>query len=143
MSNSAKLAIAVAGMLTASLLTAAGHAATATAKRSVKRAEKGAAAKNETYAVVQVGDQMRVIRKSGLAALKKSTAEEDKRRRKAYDEEKRTAKGDDRADLGKPPVNRKVVVLKQPFKTEQEARDWLRQQDQGGPVVGSKKKKAY
>ena len=92
-----------------------------------KRTDKaqGAAAKNETFSVVQVGDEVQVIKKSELTNLKKTTADEDKRRRKQYDDAKKEAvKNKDHADPGKAPVKRLVKLLRSSFKTEQEATDW-------------------
>jgi hypothetical protein len=137
-----QLAIGVTVALIAGLLTTAGNAAgTAGTKHTTdKHSDKSAAPKNETYAVVQIGDEMRVIRKSELTGLKKSTAEEDKKAKKDYDEAKKAAKTkEEKAELGKPPASRKVIVKKQAFKTEQEANDWIDQQ-QGGAASGSKKK---
>ena len=72
--------------------------------------EKGAAAKTETYAVVRIGDDVQIVKKSDLANLKKTTAEEDKKAKKDYDDAKKAAKSkEDKADLGKPPVKRKVI----------------------------------
>jgi hypothetical protein len=88
---------------------------------------------------------MRVIRKSELTGLKKSTAEEDKKAKKEYDEAKKAAKTkEEKADLGKPPVKRvvKLVPGSPSFKTEEDANDWL-EQKKGEPGAGGKKKKDY
>jgi hypothetical protein len=117
------------------------------AKRTEKAPAKAAASKAESFVVVQIGDQMQVVKKSELTSLRKSTAEEDKKAKKDYDEAKKTAaKNKDKADLGKPPAHRKVIVKKS-FKSEQEANDWLDQnqnkEEPAGAAVGGKKKKVY
>ena len=82
--------------------------------------------------MVQIGDDVQIIKKSDLAGLKKSTAEEDKKAKKDYDEAKKAAKSkEEKADLGKPPLKRKVIVLKGSFKTEDDAKDWLEKHPQG------------
>ena len=137
MKKFAKLAIAAAVMLFVSLLTAAGNGAAGTRKS----AEKGAAGKPETYAVIRIGDDVQIIKKSDLANLKKTTAEEDKKAKKDYDEAKKAAKSkEEKADLGKPPLKRKVILLKGAFKTEDDAKDWLEKNPQGqeGEKTGKK-----
>ena len=77
-------------------------------------------AKSESYSVVQVGDEIRVVRKSELANLKKSVAEDYKRDMKIYQDSK---KGKDKAATTKP-IKSEVKILKQTCKTEQEANEY-------------------
>jgi hypothetical protein len=131
MKKFAKPAIAAAVVLLVGLLTTASNSA-AGAKRAEKQGEKGAAAKTETYAVVRIGDDVQIVKKSDLTNLKKTTAEEDKKAKKDYDEAKKAAKSkEEKANLGKPPVKRKVIVLKSSLKTEDDAKDWLDKNPQG------------
>jgi hypothetical protein len=114
-----KLFAAVAVVLLAGLWTATSDGAVP------KRTEKGAP-KPELYTVIQVGDEAQVIKKSELTNLRKTIAEEDKQKKKDYDEAKKAAaKSKEKTDLGKPPLKRTVKVLKDSFKTEEEAKDWM------------------
>lgn len=134
-----------AGLLVLSLVglwTTIGNGAGASKRAGAERAEKGPAGKAETYAVVKVGDEVQIVRKSELTSLKKSLAEEDKKARKEYDEQKKAAKTkEDKAALGKPPAKRVVKQLKAGFKTEDDAKDWLDKnpQDQAGGEKGGRK----
>ena len=128
MKKSAILATAAAAVLLASLLAATSDGATGT-----KRMDKTAVAKVEMYAVVQIGEELSVVKKSDLANLKKSTAEEDKKKMKDYEEAKKAAtKNKESFDLPKP-VKRSVKILKNSLKSEQAANDWkekfLREKD--------------
>ncbi len=111
------LVTVMAGILVACLMTTSGSAAPRTATP-----------KPETYSVIQIGDEMKVIKKSELAALKKSAAEDYKRAMKEYKETKKEAaknkdKATDKPALEKP-VQQKIVI-KKTFKTEQEANTWM------------------
>ncbi len=112
---------AMAGMFVVCLMNTSG---------SMAGTKRAATPKTETYAVVQIGEDVKVIRKSELATLKKSNAEEYKRAMKEYkDAKKEAAKSKDKA-TDKPalekPVQRKIVdVAKKTFKTEQEANTWM------------------
>lgn len=112
---------AMAGMFVACLMIASVSAAT-------KRAAATATPKAETYSVVQIGDDIKVVKKSELAALKKSNTEEYKKAVKEYNAAKKEAaksKDKDKPALEKP-VKRKIVDLaKKTFKTEQDANTWM------------------
>jgi hypothetical protein len=119
MNKSVRLASVLAAALIAGLWTTASVAAP-------KHAEKSATPKPELYTVVQIGDEVQVIKKSELTNLRKTTAEEDKKAKKDYDEAKKSAaKSKDKSDLGKPPVKRSVKVLKDSLKSEQDAQEWM------------------
>jgi hypothetical protein len=129
-------ATTVAGLLIASSYGAEGG----------RRAEKAPTGKGEVYCVVQVGDEVSVIRKSELKNLQKSTKDEDKQRKKDYDQAKKEAKtAKEKADLGKPPVPRTPKLLKGSFKSEDEAKDWMDKHVLGkeGDAKGAKDKKVY
>jgi hypothetical protein len=103
-------------VLVAGLLTTVGQGAV-----GGRRAEQSTPAKTETYVVVQVGDELRVIPKSQLKDLQKSTADEDKQNSKKYDDDKKAAmKKKEKFDQPKP-VKRSVKTLKSGLKTEQDA----------------------
>jgi predicted transcriptional regulator len=107
------------------ILGVAGATAFATSQRHAPP-NKAGSAKAETYDVVKIGDDVKVIKKSELAGLKKSTADEDKRLLKEYqDSKKGTGKSKDASGTVKKPVKRSVLVLKASLKTDQEAQDWL------------------
>ena len=111
------LLTAMAGMLVACLMIKSGNAAPRT---PVPRAE--------TYSVVQIGDEVKVVKKSELAALKKSAAEDYKRAMKEYKDAKKEAaknkdKSTDKPALEKP-IQQKIVV-KKTFKNEDEAKAWV------------------
>ena len=82
MKRSAKLATAAVVALTCRPVDGRRRRAAGTKKS----ADKAAAAKPETYDVVKIGDEVQIIRKSDLASLRKSTAEEDKKAKKEYDD---------------------------------------------------------
>jgi len=95
-----------------------------------RSAGKAATPKVETYSVVQIGDEAKVVKKSELASLRKTAAEDYKRAVKDYNTAKKeAAKSKDKdKDKSAPekPVKRKIVDLaKKTFKTEQEAGTWL------------------
>jgi hypothetical protein len=103
---------------------------TATSEAAPRR-EKVAAAKPEVYVVVQIGDEVSVVRKTELTTLKKSTTEDDARKKKEYSEAKKAAvKSKDKTDLGKPPVKRSVRVLKE-FKSQEEANSFAEKRKEG------------
>jgi hypothetical protein len=140
MKKSVQLATAAVAVLIVGLLTGVGLGANGA--RRAERGEKGAAGKPELYSVVKIGDEVQIVKQSDVAGLRKSTAEEDKKAKKDYDEAKKAAaKSKDKSDLGKPPVRRRVIELKKGLKTEDDAKDWLDKhpQGQGG---GAKKKTA-
>lgn len=111
MKQPAMLATAIVVSLLVSLATTASHGAPAK--------------KAEVFAVVQIGDEIRVVRKSELTGLNKSVAEEDKRRQKAYEASKKgKGMGREMAPEMTKPVKRTVRVLKNSLKTEQDAREW-------------------
>jgi hypothetical protein len=111
---------------TASLLVACLMSTPASA---VGKRDKNATPKAETYSVVQVGDEMKVISKSALADLRKQLAKQYKDDMKQYKAAMKEAaktkdKGADKAP--EKPVQTKIVNLaKKTFKTEQEAKTWL------------------
>jgi len=84
------------------------------------------AAKVDLFAVVQIGEEIKVVRKSELTSLPKTVAEEDKKRQKAYEDSKKgkgAGKDVDQYQMPKP-VKRSVRILKNSLKTEQDAREW-------------------
>ena len=84
------------------------------------------AAKADLYDVVKIGDDLKVIKKSELVGLKKSTADENKKDLKAYQDAKRSAtKSKDKSAMPPKPVKRSVVVLKASLKSDAEAEAWL------------------
>jgi hypothetical protein len=106
---------------------------------------KSAAPKAESYLVVQIGDDMSVVKKSDLAKLKKDAAQKYKDEMKQYNDAKKEAaknkdKGADKAALEKP-LKPKIVV-KKTCKTEEEAKNWLADHVDGNkdqPKTGSSK----
>jgi hypothetical protein len=115
------LATAIAGMFVACLMIATGNAAPA---------KRAAAPKTETYSVIQVGEDIKVIKKSDLAALKKSNAEDYKRAMKEYNDAKKEAakskdKAADKTAIEKPVKQKIVDLAKKSFKTDQEATTWM------------------
>jgi hypothetical protein len=126
MKNCVMLAMAV----TMALLATSWAGAREAAQNS--RTDKTGSTKPELYTVVQVGDEVSAVRKSEVAGLKKSTKEDDKKRKKQYDEDKKAAKTkEEKANLGKPPAPRKVVVLKDSLKSQQDAEDWIDKHPRG------------
>jgi hypothetical protein len=122
MRKSVVLVTAMAGVLVACLMTTFGSAAT-------KRAS--ATTKVETYSVVQDGDELKIIKKSELAKLKKDAAQKYKEELKQYNDAKKEAvkskdKGADKPALEKPVKH--TIVAKKTFKTEQEAKTWMENQ---------------
>ncbi len=98
------------------------------------------AGKVETYCVVQIDDEVSVIKKANLAGLRKSTAEEDKRAAKEYENAKKEAKKNkEKFDTTKP-IPRKVKMLKDGFKSEQDAADWKDKRGDGKEDKPAKKK---
>jgi hypothetical protein len=123
MNKSAKLAIGMTVLLVACLLTAASNGAGPT-----KRADKGdkaTAGKAETYVVVQVGEEFRVVAKSDYKSLPKMIRDEDNKAKKEYDEAKKAAiKNKEKFDTPKP-LPRKIHKIGPSFKTEDDAKAWL------------------
>jgi hypothetical protein len=106
-----------------------------------EKLQKPAATKPETYVVVQIGpEELKVVTKSELKDLRKSVAEEDKKKKKEYDEAMKTAKGKDKADLVKP-VKRlvKTVPGSPTFKTKEDAEDWKEKHPSGKQDADKKK----
>jgi hypothetical protein len=84
----------------------------------------GPAERPETYAVVQVGDELQVVTKSEADSLKKNKSAEYKTAMKAYTDAKRaTGKSKDKTSIPKPPDKHSfaVVVLRTSIKTQGEA----------------------
>jgi len=129
-------AIAIASML---ILSAAGTPGLAASPRSPSPSRSGST-KAEAYSVVKIGDEVKVIKKSDLSGLKKSTADEDKKDLKAYqDAKKEFSKSKDKSAMPKKPVKRSVHVLKSSLKTQQEAEAWMSKYLEGkkdGPKAG-------
>jgi len=100
--------------------------------------KKSAPAKAESYAVVRIGDEVKVVQSSELANLNKKTAEEDKRLMKAYEE----AKKNPRRDMGNvelvKPSKRKVTILKKNIKNREDAQDWQKKYEEEGDAKESK-----
>jgi hypothetical protein len=85
----------------------------------------GAAPKAETFVVVKVGDDIRVVPTATLKTEKKKTEDEDKAAQQKYSEDKKAAaKNKEKFDQPKP-VNRKFTTLKAGLKSQQEATDWM------------------
>ncbi len=120
MKKSARLAAAVVAVLVASLWTAA-----AGAQVPARYPGKAASPKTERYAVVQIGDETRVVRQSELSSLQKSVEETYRRDLKAYQEAKKTAgKNKDTADGFAKPVKNTVKALKKSLKSMEDAEAW-------------------
>jgi len=97
----------------------------------------GAAPKPELWSVVKVGDELKVIKKTDLKQLQKTTTDEDATKKKQYEDAKKDAAknkgksdapspaGSPAVDLTQKPLKRTVKVLKSSCKTEQEATDWM------------------
>jgi hypothetical protein len=113
-----KLALLLAGMIVCAWL-ATGGGSSAFGQRT-KPAPK-TTTKAETYAVIQIGEEIKVVPGSQLASEKKRVAEDYKREMKAYQDSKKEAgKGKDKVEIPKP-VQKKVKVLKSSCKSEKEA----------------------
>jgi hypothetical protein len=111
-----------------------------TAAKTPAKAPAKSTGKADTYCVVQVGDEVSVARKSDVAGLRKSAAEEDKRAMKEYEAAKKEAKKNkEKFDTPKPTL-RKVKILKDGFKTEQEAADWKDKRGEGKEDKPARKK---
>jgi len=125
-----KLALLLAGTIVCAWL-ASGGGSSAFGQRTPKTT------KAETYAVIQIGEEIKVVPGSQLAAERKRVAEEYKRDMKTYqDSKKDSGKGKDKVEIPKP-VQKKVKVLKPSCKNEKEAieyRDKLLQ-DKDEPKV--------
>jgi hypothetical protein len=143
MKKHALLATAIVALLLVSVATTRSSGAAAPAQKG---------AKAELFAVVQIGEELKIVRKSELTSLKKSVKEEDNRRQKAYDDSKKN-KGKDKgagkgAEMGmgagmgmgpgmgrdadqyemSKPAKRTVKILKNSLKTELDAREYLLEQ---------------
>jgi hypothetical protein len=91
--------------------------------RAVERG-KPAATKTETYSVVQVGDEIKVVKKSEMMTFQKGLADAYKQEMKTYNEAKKEAsKKKEKLDMPKP-VKPTVKTLKPSLKSQQEAEDW-------------------
>ncbi len=104
--------------------------------------KKSAPPKVESYAVVRIGDEFKVVQGSELAGLNKKTAEEDKRLMKAYED----AKKNPRRDMGNmelvKPTKRTVKILKKNIKNREDAQDWQKkyeEEDETGDTKATKK----
>ncbi|MEN6406367.1 MAG: hypothetical protein ABFC77_07845 [Thermoguttaceae bacterium] len=81
----------------------------------------GAATKVETFVIVQVGDEVKVVPKSGLIELQRTINDTFKQDTKTYQEAKKEAtKNKEKFDQPKP-VKPVVKKLKEGIKNEQEA----------------------
>jgi hypothetical protein len=137
MKKLALLTMAAAVAMIAGLLTTPSYGLQS---RAPKNTAKTPAAKPDIYVVVLIGDELPVVKKkSELATLRKTIADEDKRAKKDYDDAKKDAvKNKDKSDLGKPPAKRKVTVLKDSLKSEQDANDWIDKHPAGSKDAGTK-----
>ena len=110
-----KLALLLTGMIVCAWL-ATGGGSSAFGQRTPKTSTK-----TETYAVIQIGEEIKVVPGSQLASEKKRVAEDYKREMKAYQDSKKEAgKGKDKVEIPKP-VQKKVKVLKSSCKNQKEA----------------------
>ena len=109
-----RLALVLAGMIACAWLASVGGSSAFGQGTKAKT-------KAETYAVIQIGEEIKVIVGSQLASEKKRVAEDYKRDMKAYQDSKKNAgKGADKVEVPKP-VLKKVKVLKSSCKSEKEA----------------------
>ena len=123
MRTAPRLAMAAAAVLAASLWAVTSDGATHE-QRSSTHSNKTSSAKPEMYAVVKIGEEIKVVKKSEVAGLRKTIAEDHKRDMKAYLAAKKEAgKNKEKSDLPRP-VLQKMTILKNAFKTEQEANTW-------------------
>ena len=103
--------------------------------------KKAAPPKVESYAVVRIGDEVKVVQGSEVAGLTKKTAEEDKRLMKAYED----AKKNPRRDMGNvelvKPSKRKVTILKKNIKNREDAQDWQQKYEEEGEGKDTKSAK--
>jgi hypothetical protein len=135
MTKPMRLATALITILLAGLVTVAADGATGT-----HHPAKQAAAKVESYVVMKDGENVRVAKKSELAAAKKKALDDYKAAQKSYQEARKGAgkstsgKSADAAkahDKPEKPVKRTVVDLaKKSFKTEEDAKAWLEEYQQ-------------
>jgi hypothetical protein len=80
-------------------------------------------AKADTWAVVQIGDEVKIIKSSELKNLQKTAKEEYEQDMKAYKEaQKESSKSKDKVSVPKP-VKHSPRILKRSCKTEQDAND--------------------
>jgi len=103
-----KLALLLTGMIVCAWL-ATGGGSSAFGQRT-KPAPK-TTTKAETYVVIQIGEEIKVVPGSQLASEKKRVAEDSK---------KEAGKGKDKVEIPKP-LQKKVKVLKSSCKSEKEA----------------------
>lgn len=97
------------------------------AKPPATPTDRGASPKNEACCVVQVGEDVKAIRKSELKSLQKSSNDQYQKDLKAFQESKKSGnKGNDNAEpLKKPEKSHYTVkMLKSSFKNLQEAEEW-------------------
>ena len=87
--------------------------------------QKSATPKTETYVVVQVGDDIKVVTKTDLKTLQKRTDDEDKQNLKKYEDAKKEAKENkEKFDMPKP-LPRKVKKLSmETFRSQRAAETW-------------------
>jgi hypothetical protein len=119
-------AVAIIAIVSLLTINATAVPSQAASQRHAPPSRAGAGAAKEVFAVVKIGDDVKIVKKSEVAGLKKSTADEDKRDQKAYqDAKKEAAKSKDKSAMPKKPAKRSVQVLKSSLKTEQEAATWM------------------
>jgi hypothetical protein len=113
----------MAALVVSSVLAAPGRMGAAAAGRP---GAKGTGSKAELYAVVQIGDEIKVISKSEVNAEKDRLRKQFTQDKKTYeDAKKEAAKNKEKFDEPKPESrNYTLRVLKSSCKTEQEANDY-------------------
>lgn len=137
-----RYALGVAAALLLGCWTSVGVGAPAAQRGN--HAERGSATKSESYSVVQVGEDVKVIPKSKANEEKKRIANQYKQDKKAYDEANKAAKKNkEKLDMAKPNVKDYSFKVLKTFKSEQEANDWLENYLNGeGPNEKAAKKPA-
>ena len=101
------------------------------------RPATAAKAANETYAVVQVGEDIKVVSSSEKATLKKKADEDYKADLKKYNEDKKGKNNHDTSASKKPDKkDYDIKVLKASFKTQEEAQKFadekIKEREKGG-----------
>ena len=131
-----KLALLLAGAIACAWLASGGDRSTFGAERTKRLAYDKPAPKTttkvETYAVIQIGEEIKVIPRSQLTSENKRVDEDYKRDMKAY---KDAGKGKDKVEIPKPV--KKKVVLKKSCKNKDEADEYVKKlsQDKDEPKV--------
>jgi hypothetical protein len=87
--------------------------------RTTAGTSRSARGANETYAVIEIGDDIQAVLKSEINSLKKHIDEEYKKEMKEYQVAKK-GKDNHSANMSKP-VKKVVKILKSSFKTKEEA----------------------